>query len=204
MRKPLINILIRTSYRPKSYVRMIESINNQTYKNINLIVSYDDDRAKDYIDKEALKTKFPIGIIKVLKDLTKSFFYDNYVNELKNLVKTGYFFVLDDSDILSSTNALESLVRELNDSDGVLCQMSRNGRLKPRNDLMQTKRIIKGKVGMPCLVLKSEHKNLAYLDGSIGAADYYWIKEVSEKVKLKFCKIVLVECGERDNGKMED
>lgn len=192
----LVNILVRTSKRERAFKRMYDSILRQTYPNIRVIVSYDNPTALRYIPKGLTK-------IQVHKDLYKPYFYDNYVNSLKSEVSEGYFFVLDDSDILSSSNVISDLVNELKDTNGVICQFKRKSRLKPSNELIERKEIVMGKIGMPCLVLRHDFKYLVDLDGSVNAADYHWIKSVSEKVELKFIKLALVTAAKRDYGKME-
>lgn len=191
-----INILCRTSYRPKAFKRMLDSILSQTYNDIRIIVSYDDKRALKYI---------PSGIeaIRLTKDHKKPYFFDNYCNDLKHMVNEGYFFFLDDSDYLSSSNVISDLVGQLKGTGGVICQFKRKDRLKPSNELIHRKEIIMGKIGMPCLVLHHSHKDVAYLDGSVNAADYHWIKAVSEKIELKFIQLALVTAERRDRGRME-
>lgn len=191
----MLNILIRTSYRPNGFKKTLESINQQSYKNIRIIVSYDDERALSYIPEHIEK-------IRVYKN-DDLFFYDNYCNTLKSMVNCGWFFFLDDGDVLSYPLVLEEIRREVSKQNGLVVQFSRNGKLKPSDKLIKARKIERGKIGMPCLVLHHSHKNKADFDGSVGASDYIWIKEISKKVKLKFRNIVLVHCGERDGGKME-
>lgn len=191
----MITILVRESYRPNGFKRTLDSILSQSFTQRRIIVSYDDERALNHIPEELEK-------IRVYKH-DAQFFYDNYVNDLKSLVTDGYFIVLDVGDYFRSPDALQSLWSHLKGSNGVLCQMSRSGRIKPKKDLILNRRILRGKVGMPCLVLHHSFKDVTNLDGSKGGADYLWIKDVSRKVRLKFVPFVLVECGERDNGVME-
>lgn len=191
-----INILVRTSYRPKAFARMLNSIKSQDYPNIRVIVSYDDKRALRYIPDDLEK-------IAVKKDHSKKYFYDEYCNNLKALVTEGFFFFLDDSDTLASNTAISELSDIIKYTDGIICQFSREARLKPSNELIERKEIIMGKVGMPCLVLHHSHKDVADIYGKAAAGDFYWIKKVSEQVKLNFEKFVLVNAGKRDHGKME-
>lgn len=191
----MINILIRTSYRPIGFAKTLESIHQQSYQNIRIIVSYDDERALSYIPDDIEK-------VRVYKH-DALFFYDNYANDLKDMVNSGWFFFLDDGDILAYPDALKDIRREVSKQNGLIVQFSRNGRLKPSNKLIKNRVIERSKIGMPCLVLWHKHKNLADFDGSVGASDYLWIKKVSQRVKLKFSPICLVHAGERDNGKME-
>jgi hypothetical protein len=192
----MINILVRTSYRPKSFKILLDSIQNQTFKNIRIIIGYDDDRALSYIPKE-------IESIRLHKDLSKPFFYDNYCNVLKNLVKEGWFVFIDDDDILLDNTSLERLNKELKGKDGIICQFSRGGRLKPSNEQIKNHEIRRSKIGMPCLILHQSHKNMVDFDGSVGAADYTWIKKVSRKIKLKFVPIVLSYSHKRGYGTTE-
>lgn len=191
----MINILIRTSYRPNGFKRLLESIESQTFKNVKLIVSYDDDRALSYIPENIEK-------VRVHKS-SKLFFYDDYVNDLKNLVTEGWFCVIDDEDYIIDNNALDRVYRHLKGSDGAIVQFSRNGRLKPSNEFIKAKQIRKGKIGMPCLFLHHSHKNLVNLDGSLPAADYTWIKEISKRIKLKFIQSIVVFSPHRSYGAME-
>lgn len=192
----VITLLIRTSYRPILFNRLMESIKAQTFKNIRVIVSYDDERALEYIPEELTK-------IRVYKDYSIPFFYDNYVNSLKEHVNTGYFVCIDDDEILIDNDCISKVSRHLHGKSGVMCQFSREGRLKPSNDLILQKRIVRTKVGMPCLFLHHSLKNIAHLDGSRSAADYHWIKEVSLKVNLKFVPIVVAYADRRSNGVLE-
>lgn len=190
----LINILIRTSYRPSLFKRCIDSIRTQTYQNLRIIVSYDDDRALEYIPEEISK-------IRVYKS-EKPFFYDDYGNSLKEQVTSGYFFFLDDDDVLASDTAIEQLVRNIKNKKGVICQFSRRGHIKPSNSLIRKRQIFRSKVGMPCLLLHHSLKRLVDFDGSVGAADFHWIKAVSKKVELNFVPLVLVYSESRSNGLM--
>lgn len=189
----MINILVRTSYRPELFKRAIDSIYGQTYSNFKIIVSYDDDRALEYIPDGFEK-------VRVYSDKTLPFFYDNYCNSLKELVTGGWFFFMDDDDILYDTNALQKLSKHLIGTCGIICQFNRNGKLKPSNELIRVRKIIRAKVGMPCLILHHSQKNVAHFDGSVGAADFHWIKAVSRKVRLKFVPIALVYADRRSNG----
>lgn len=192
----LINLLIRTSYRPILFKRLLGSINTQTHKNVNIIVSYDDERALEYIPEE-------INKIRVYKDLSKPFFYDNYCNELKSKIHNGFFMFLDDDDVLASDNCLEKLCMSLKNHYGVICQFSRNGRLKPSNELIKNKIVRRSNIGMPCIVLHHTCKNIADFDGSVGAADFHWIKAITKKVKLNFVPLVIAIADRRSYGAME-
>lgn len=191
----MITILIRTSYRPVAFKRLLDSIYSQTFKGIRIIVSYDDERALSYIPESIEK-------VRVYKT-DRLFFYDDYVNNLKELVTDGWFCVIDDEDWIIDNTALERVYKHLIGSNGLVCQFSRGGILKPSNEQIKHKQIIRGNIGMPCLFLHHSHKKSADLDGSVGAADFHWIKKVSKRVKLKFVPIVVVYSAKRGYGQME-
>ena len=105
--KPVVNILIRTCYRPNHFSRMLESIRSQTYKNVRLIVSYDDDRALEYLrGVHAAK-------VRVHKNPKISTFYNLYCNELLKMTKKGLVLFLDDDDCFAADDALERIVKNV-------------------------------------------------------------------------------------------
>ncbi len=192
----LINMLIRTSYRPVLFNRLLQSINTQTHKNLRIIVSYDDERALEYIPEN-------IDKVRVYKDESKPFFYDNYCNKLKSMVTSGFFMFIDDDEVLASNDVLERLCKYLKNYYGVICQFSRNGNLKPSNELIKLRQIKRCKIGMPCIVLHHSCKNICDFDGSVGAADFHWIKAITKKVKLNFVSLVVAVADRRSCGVME-
>lgn len=192
----MLTILIRTSYRPVLFKRLLDSIYAQTHQDFKIIVSYDNDLALSYIPDNIQK-------IKVFPDKSLAFPYDAYVNELKALVTEGFFIVIDDDEFLYDCNAFRSLQRHLKGSGGIVVQMNRSGRLKPSNEFIRDGRILMGKIGMPCLVLHHSLKSLVDLDASVGASDYHWIKSISKKIRLKFIPLAIAYCDRRSNGVME-
>lgn len=185
-----ITLLVRCSYRPEGFKRTFESIP----PNISVICSYDGERALTYIPEHIQK-------IRVYKsDLP--FYYDNYCNELKALVQSGYFAFLDEGDTIIP-GSLTLLTPHLRGEAGVVCQFKRGDSLKPKEKLIKSKQIVRGKIGMPCLFLHHRFKHVADLDGSQGAADYRWIKQISRKINLKFVAIPVVHAEQRHSGAME-
>lgn len=194
----MINILIRTSGRHKEFTKCIQSIRSQTYKDIRLIIS---------TDKKEIDYPF-IGDVTEGFDRTIHFIEPNgnpygwnlYCNTLKGHVKNGWFFYLDDDDYLVNKYALERIVPHLSEDHGTLCQFNRGTLSKPRlkTGEVHPSKIIKGKLGGSCIFLYHTHKNLADWQPR-QAADYYFIKEVSEKLKLMFVPIPVVQAG--NNGR---
>lgn len=119
------------------------------------------------------------------------------------MVKSGYFAFLDEGDTIIP-NSLNLLWPHLKTSKGVICQFKRGEKVKPSNQLIKERRILVGKIGMPCLFLHHSYASLADLDGSVPAADYLWIKAVSKKIGLKFLPIPVVQAEVRHHGSTED
>jgi glycosyltransferase involved in cell wall biosynthesis len=192
----LINILIRTSNRPAQFARCLESVRSQTYKNVNLIFAYDNPAALVYLPKKGTR-------LSVATNSDLPYYYDQYCNVMKMAVTDGWFFFLDDDDILTSPTILQQLAEHLTGPyEAIICQMLRNGVPKPADNYIQKGVIWEGKIGLPCLVLHSKHKSLSGLDGH-KAGDYRYIKAVTDKVPTKFIALPLVDAGARGYGKME-
>lgn len=196
MTGPQINILIRTSYRPAQFARCLGSITNQTYRNIRIVVGFDNLRALEYIPKGIERQM-------VYADKTLPYYYDFYCNQLKLNTEIGWFFFLDDDDVLASPTVLQELSTHLTVlNEAVICQFLRNGVPKPADNYIRKRVIREGKIGLPCLVLHSKHKTLSGLDGQ-KAGDYRYIKEVTDQVPTKFIALPLVSAGPRGCGQME-
>lgn len=197
--QPTINVLIRNKYRPELLGRCLHSVKEQTVaKSLNVIICSD-----SYIAEADAKEKtenFPskVSLIDAEIDVNYPFYWNLYSNQLKNLVTEGWFFFLDNDDFLFSKTSLETISAKLtNPEKGVVCQMLRRSRPKPPMDFIENKKVVKGKIGAPCLFLHHSKKDIANWDG-YKAADYRWIKDVEKVLPLKFVPIVVVQTG--NNG----
>lgn len=196
MELPLINILIRTCYRPEAFARCLESIISQTYRNIRIVVGYDRATALEYIPNN-------IEVFPVVPYYEYPYYYDLYCNVLKEKVTIGWFLFLDDDDTLASPTVLQQVSEHLTGPyEAIICQFLRNGVPKPADNYIRNRVIREGKIGLPCLVLHSKHKDLSGLDGQ-KAGDYRYIKEVTDQVSTKFIALPLVNAGTRGHGKTE-
>lgn len=182
--KPLINILLRTSNRPFGFKKALASIVSQDYEPIRIIISYDNDEALRYIPKG-------LEVVRVHKQPDLQFGYDDYCNTLKALVTDGWYCWLDDDDILMP-NVLSQIVL---DAPIILVQLNRNGNIVPQSESLQ-----RGKVGMPCVLVHHSLKDVANVSPN-GQGDYYYIKELQEKVGLKFVPIIMVYSSGRGLGR---
>jgi hypothetical protein len=179
--QPLINILIRTSNRPALFARCLDSILTQSYKNIRIIVS---------VDQEVNYVPRWIETIEVTPRPDLEYGYDLYINDLKKCVTDGWFIVVDDDDILEP----ECLIKLDLSHPAILCQLNHMGNTMPTNGEVKL-----GRVGMPCLILHHSLKHLANIGGT-DHNDYHWIKTISERVELKFVPLVVVVSDRKGNG----
>lgn len=101
-----VYILIRTSGRPKFFACMMESIKNQTYKNIVTIVHSDDPRDK-YVTGDIIINGTVYG--PEYGDGT----YNLYNNRLLKAIPKipGWFHFIDDDDRYASSDVIERLVK---------------------------------------------------------------------------------------------
>jgi len=191
MAKPLINILIRTTGKRPSLINTLKSISEQTYTNYRVVIGSEYPGLYTPCDK----------LIYLTPNTSKGkYFYNLYCNILKREVTKGYFFFLDDDDVLIDKDALHRIVPHLK-GDGVICMMLRGKRtLKPTVSQMDNKSICSGHVGMPCLILHHSKKNLVNIQ-PVSNAFYLWIKEVRRKLVPTFVKSVLVHSPKRSYGK---
>lgn len=201
MEQPLINILLRTHNRPDLFKRCFDSILQQTYKNINVIIGFQHASDLEYI---------PWGPVAVRMNTNNlPFFYNTFCNQLKAIVTDGFYFFLDDDDYLDSDTVLEEIAPHLQEDKAVICQFicrgfsqgRRPGMKKPLDELQDAGEIRRGVIGLPCLFLHHSHKNVADLRGELDYDDYNYIKEVTEIVPAKFIKQVVVATDRRSFGR---
>lgn len=215
MTTQLINILIRTTgKREESFNRCLQSVVNQTHKNVRIIVSYDCDTVPSYIpqcltaeisgvhydSQDLIDNTFQIVIDQNLIEIIKVrkqpslYGYNLYCNDLKSQVTDGYLLYLDDDDTFVDNRSLERIVPHLREDKVIICQMIRGYRVKPRYGEIES-----GKIGMPCFLLHAKHKDVAMFDDSSNA-DYKFIAEICSKLPHKFVPIVVVRSDKRSYG----
>lgn len=171
---PLINILIRT-HRPDKLQSCLASVDKQTYKNYNILFHFD-------------------------KGDTPHYVYNIFCNKLRDQVQDGWFFFLDDDDILADEKSLERISEYLNDPDtGVICQMLRSGQPKPTDQMMDAGQVIRGKIGTPCIFLHAKHKNISNFKNS-ASSEFDFATDMLNKMKVKFVKVIVVDAGRRSFG----
>ena len=138
LKKPLINILVRTSGRPNYFKECVDSIYNQKYKNWNILIGVDDPNTLKYTQpakgRDIIYNYDNISIPNPPNsiDYGVSFKYNQYLNDLQNEVKDGYIIYLDDDDKLHDSNSLYKLVNVIkSDDDFVIWRVKFPNRLVP-------------------------------------------------------------------------
>lgn len=193
----MINILIRTqASRQFELKRCLNSISSQTYKDLHLIVSVEeqDDKILDIIGRTGLSFE-----ILQVTNTGIPYNWNIYCNYLKQEVQKGWFFYLDDDDWLIDKFCLSQIAPHLSEDHATICQYKRGRISKPRlkPGLIKPEEIIQGRIGGSSIILHHSHKNLANWDDQ-KAADYRFIRDVAEKLPMVFVPILVVKTG--NNG----
>ena len=111
----MINILVRTSNRPKCFADCIASIESQTYQDYRLIVGSD---TREYYPMPYHPIRYQRELsngqfIQLRESKARHFPFNLYLNELMRHCKDGYVLFLDDDDEFTSTDSLGIIAKEL-------------------------------------------------------------------------------------------
>lgn len=189
----MLNILIRTSFRPEAFRRCIDSIPRTP--EVRIVVSYDDEAALQYIPNWVTK----VDVTHLYAPETP-FWYNTYCNALLEQVETGHGLFLDDDDIFISKSSIKLL-----EATSYIIPFLRGVNFTPKPTLaqMQAKKIVAGYCGLPSLLFAAEHRNLLHFySGEL--ADFNAIKAFSLVCpNLKWVNIPLVRSFARNLGKLE-
>jgi hypothetical protein len=184
-----INILTRTSNRPKGFQRCRKSIESQSYKNIRHIVSYDNEKDLDYL------SKYKIHKIRVSKESispqqiedSKLAFkpYNLYCNQLLREVDSGWIMFLDDDDYLANDQVVSNIAKNISkaNNDTLLIWQTQypNGVKLPSINIIKRKEIIIRKIDTACFIFHSKYKDESLWD-CWWAADFRFVKKLSEVI----------------------
>lgn len=190
MEKPLINILTRTSNRPNYFENCFNSVKNQTYANINHIISVDDDTTENYVKKY---TDNYIRVVrknlnKGLKGIRRYAPYNLYLNDLKGQVKDGWIMFLDDDNGFINNQSLENIVRHIvNVNQLLLWQVKFPNKLIPEDIFFAKKMIKLNHFDMNGFMYNVKYNTVLFDDYSAG--DYFYMTKlfplIPEKVWIK-------------------
>jgi len=110
--QPLVSVII-TSYNQRHFLeKTIQSVLNQTYNNIEIIIADDcsNDDTDDYIANLTKNSRFPIEYIKQPRNIG----IPKNRNSAIRFIKGKYFMILDGDDLYCPSN-IEQLINKIND-----------------------------------------------------------------------------------------
>jgi len=175
-----INVLTRTSGRPKFFMDCKKSIDEQTHKNVNQIISIDDPSSMHYVQnlnfikvsKRKPFSKVPPGVGYATHNL--------YLNNLQDKVEDGWIMYLDDDDHFKKNTALEIIIKRITSEDDLLIwRVDHKVKLIPE-DVYWGKDPQYHHISMPGFMFHSKYKSHAIFD-DLSWADY---KVVSNLYKI--------------------
>lgn len=185
-----INILMRTSNRPRGFNRMIESIRTQTYKNYRIIVSVDNDETENYVKKYS-DVEY-IKMTPVTRTDPSHCPYNLYFNSLINEVNEGWIFFIDDDDVLNGPNTLMKISKNVSDPDLLyVFRMQYTNRVVPNRNF--GKDIVGGDIATPNIIVNKKNAarskwpdrrmgDFTYISGLVsemGKDSIRWIDEIT-------------------------
>ncbi|MBU3822743.1 hypothetical protein KO566_11770 [Flavobacteriaceae bacterium XHP0103] len=187
----LINILTRTSGRPKGFYNCLQSVVNQKYKNIEHYVSYESERDLEGVDSNHLKkVKVDRYEDEVLINPEGHLHapYNLYCNTLLKQVKGGWILFLDDDDHLLHNKVMTEVVSEIekaNEDTLFIWQMRYpDGKVLPTKKHFEHELVEFMQIGSPCFMFHSKYKDMAQWD-QWKASDFRVVKRLSEVVPHK-------------------
>lgn len=128
----VVNILTRTSKRPNYFNTCCQSINQQTYKNINHIICTDDKPSIDYIQQYTSNYIYLDSNIYKHNNFKKFWYqqdntagehpawWNSYFNEMYKLLKPGWVIFLDDDDQFVYENSIEFIMSHVKTNDTLI------------------------------------------------------------------------------------
>jgi hypothetical protein len=126
---PVVNVLVRTSNRPRFFEKCYKSIRSQYYRNINLIVSCDDKETRQYVSSYAIDTIVgfkrseeteAVKKVFVPENPSKPFPANEYFNEMMDKTNEGFIIYLDDDDIFTCPEAVSTIVEQIDHEDQMI------------------------------------------------------------------------------------
>jgi hypothetical protein len=176
-----LNVLIRTSRRPRAFKNLMTMLKKQTYENKRLIVSVDDDFTYDYV-KQYICEDDIVKVDKVevpeRKDV-RSAPYNTYFNDLIDKVDDGYIFCVDDDDRLANKNTLKNMMGAVISQDDLYIFKIKIGQIILPSKQNWGNKIVIHDVGVPNFVVHSKFAKLVKWDGYYGS-DGEFIIEMSK------------------------
>lgn len=198
MNTELVNILVRTCNRPNYFAGLVNSINSQTYKNIRVIVSYDDKKDLKYIQSTGWDHIF----VKRTGNNNKSSFPVNlYENELLKQVNGGWVMYLDDDDCFTRKRSLQWIMENNNPELLKLWRVQVHNRVVPEDKNWMKLPVKRSHISGIGFMFHSQYKQHVVWDAKKGS-DHRVIHKLTETIDgIEWIDRVLTSLQERNTGK---
>jgi hypothetical protein len=189
----LINVITRTSNRPKGFDRNYQSVKNQSHKNIKHIVTYDNQEDYDnYLSKYDDIEKFQIDRQNLIDNYQGPFFYNKmfwpsyhnlYFNPVLQTINDGWIIFLDDDNFFYDQNSVSNISSHLNDPDKLYVWKMQppNNQTIPRPESFQHKVIKIGDIDTGCIAFHSKWAKSCQWDG-FKCGDFRFIHALSKVI----------------------
>ncbi len=191
---PLINIITRTANRPKGLAKLVESIGNQTHRNIKHWITVDHTASMAYavqyagdsceilqINKKEVMTRSDIPD----PNTGDRFIYNLYLNDVLSKITEGWVIIIDDDDSFADNNAASTIVKNMQFTNDMIIYQMRypDGTVLPDEDSFNQPPQL-GRIGMPCITV---HHSLAKQFNFDGwkCGDYRYISKIYEAAANK-------------------
>lgn len=133
-----VHILVRTSNRPNAFRRCIHSIENQRYKDVQIIVGNDnnDDYCKSYNPVKFERDNSYDWQHMACIDTARYFPFNAYLNKMMARIQDqGWVIILDDDDIFVDKTALQTIMDYLkSDTQMAFWRADVHGNIIPTDD----------------------------------------------------------------------
>lgn len=180
----LINILIRTTNRKDDFLKCINSILEQDYKNYRIIICYDKIESLDYLNY--LKNVKNVEYFYINNKSKKKYKFNLYCNTLMDMVYKGWIIFMDDDKIFTNKYCLKIINSKLiKENNFIIWDFLRpDAIIKPNN----IENIGLGEIDTSSFCFHNEKKHLGRWKDE-RASDYIFIKELLKNTNLKKVKI---------------
>ena len=185
LEKPFINILTRTSGRPKGFKELHKSLQIHNYPGLRHLVSYDHKEDLQYLEHFKAEKIEVSPVLDPKADPEEYKPYNLYCNTLLEQVQQGWILILDDDNKLYNQKSLKILAKEISKADEdtlLIFQTSYpNGSRIPEDIYFKKQSIEKYHIDTACVVFHSKYKSAAKWD-SWRTADYRFIRDLAKAI----------------------
>lgn len=139
---PLVSVVIPTLNRPDFIKETLDSVINQTYRNLEIIIS---DNGSNYDVKEYLKTYFSNDSRIVFRKNKYTILPALHFNQCLEFASGKYFIIICDDDFISN-NFIELLVKEFEINPNLSIGLTKNNQINEFSELIKENQIVPWKI----------------------------------------------------------